>query len=244
MAAMPESMKQLAAGALELGIELTERQLAQFEAYYQELHQWNQRVNLTAITEYSEVQVKHFLDSLTCCLAYPGGLAGDEKVIDIGAGAGFPGLPLKLVFPDLRLTLSDSVGKKTAFLRHLLEMLELPEVVVLTARAEQLGRAPETRERFDLVLARGVAKMPALLEYTLPLCRIGGRVVAWKHGGIQQELESAEAALNMLGGRWGQTVPVALTGLTDNRILVTVEKVSATPAEYPRRPGLPAKQPL
>ena len=158
--------------------------------------------------------------------------------------AGFPGLPLKLVFPDFQLTLSDSVGKKTTFLRHLLQVLELPDVRVLTARAEQLGRAPETRERFDLVLARGVAKLPALLEYALPLCRIGGKVVTWKHGGIQQELESAQRALQLLGGRWGQIIPVALTGLTDNRILVTVEKVSATPAEYPRRPGLPRKQPL
>ena len=241
---MPESMELLAAGALELGIKLTDQQLAQFETYYRELHQWNQRVNLTAITEYSEVQVKHFLDSLTCCLAFPEGPPANLKIVDIGAGAGFPGLPLKLVFPDFQLTLSDSVGKKTTFLRHLLQVLELPDVTVLTARAEQLGRAPETRERFDLVLARGVAKLPALLEYALPLCRIGGKVVTWKHGGIQQELESAQRALQLLGGRWGQIIPVALTGLTDNRILVTVEKVSATPAEYPRRPGLPRKQPL
>ena len=227
-----------------MGIKLTEGQLAQFEAYYRELHQWNQRVNLTAITEYSEVQVKHFLDSLSCCLAFPEGLPANGKIVDIGAGAGFPGLPLKLVFTDFQLTLSDSVGKKTAFLRHLLQVLELPEVAVLTARAEQLGRAPETRERFDLVLARGVARLPALLEYALPLCRIGGKIVAWKHGGIQQELESAQRALQLLGGRWGRIIPVALTGLTDNRILVTVEKINATPAEYPRRPGLPRKQPL
>ena len=241
---MPESMELLADGALELGIKLTDQQLAQFETYYRELHQWNQRVNLTAITEYSEVQVQHFLDSLSCCLAFPQGLPANGKIIDIGAGAGFPGLPLKLVFPDFQLTLSDSVGKKTAFLRHLLQVLELPDVRVLTARAEQLGRAPETRERFDLVLARGVAKLPALLEYTLPLCRIGGQVVAWKHGGIQQELESAQRALQLLGGRWKEIIPVTLTGLTDNRLLVLAEKVSSTPAEYPRRPGLPRKQPL
>ena len=241
---MPESMELLASGALELGIKLTDRQLAQFETYYRELHQWNQRVNLTAITEYLEVQVKHFLDSLSSCLAFPQGLPPNGKIIDIGAGAGFPGLPLKLVFPDFHLTLSDSVGKKTAFLRHLLQVLELPDVVVLTARAEQLGRAPETRDRFDLVLARGVAKLPALLEYALPLCRIGGQVVAWKHGGIQQELESAQRALQLLGGRWKGIIPVTVTGLTDNRILVLVEKIGPTPAEYPRRPGLPSKQPL
>ena len=237
-------MELLASGSLELGIKLTDRQLAQFEVYYRELHQWNQRVNLTAITEYAEVQVKHFLDSLTCLLAFPEGLPAGCKMADIGSGAGFPGLPLKLVFPEVQLTLSDSVGKKTAFLRHLLLVLELPDVKVLTARAEQLGRAPETRERFDLVLARGVARLPALLEYALPLCRIGGKVVAWKHGGIQQELEGAQRALQLLGGRWGQIIPVVLTGLTDNRILVMAEKVKHTPAEYPRRPGLPRKQPL
>ena len=237
-------MELLAGGALELGIKLTDEQLTQFEIYYRELYKWNQRVNLTAITEHSEVQIKHFLDSLTCCLAYPEGLPGNGKIVDIGAGAGFPGLPLKLVFPDFQLTLSDSVGKKTAFLHHLLQVLELPEVAVLTARAEQLGQDPEMREKFDVVLVRGVAKLPTLLEYTLPLCRIGGKVVAWKHGGIRPELESAQRALQLLGGHLEMVIPVSLTRLTDNRILVVVEKISTVPEEYPRRPGLPRKQPL
>ncbi len=237
-------MDILAQGARELGIELAGHQLDLFEIYYRELADWNQRVNLTAIIDYAEVQVKHFLDSLTLLLTLPEGLAPGTRIMDVGSGAGFPGLPLKLVFPDLRLTLSDSVGKKVAFLKHLLPTLGLADVELHTGRAEDLGHDPELRESFDLVLARGVAKQPVLLEYTLPFCAVGGRVVAWKHGGIEAELAAAKNALTRLGGGPVGVHPVTVTGLTDNRILVVVEKVRPTPKEFPRRPGTPAKQPL
>jgi 16S rRNA (guanine527-N7)-methyltransferase len=237
-------MEILARGAAELGLQLTDHQLDQFEVYYRELADWNQRMNLTSIIEYSEVQVKHFLDSLTVCLALPGGLAPGAAVVEVGAGAGLPGLALKLVFPDSRLALVESVAKKTAFLRHLVEVLALDRVEVYTGRAEEMARHPELRESFDLVLARGLAKMPALLEYTLPFCRVGGRVVAWKHGGIDDELAGAARALNTLGGRLTGVLPVGVTGLTDNRVLVVVDKVKPTPPAYPRRAGVPAKQPL
>ncbi len=241
---MATRMDLLAQGAHELGIELTDPPLDRFEVYYRELADWNQRVNLTAIIDYAEVQVKHFLDSLTLLLALPGGLSCETRIMDVGAGAGFPGLPLKLAFPELRLTLSDSVGKKVAFLTHLLPALGLSDVEVHTGRAEELGHRPELRESFDLVLARGVAKQPVLLEYTLPFCALGGQVVAWKHGGIEAELAAAKNAQTRLGGRFVEVYPVAVTGLTDNRILVVVEKVRPTPKEFPRRPGTPAKQPL
>jgi 16S rRNA (guanine527-N7)-methyltransferase len=237
-------MEKLAQGARELCLDLTPRQLDQFEVYYRELADWNQRMNLTAIVQYEEVQIKHFLDSLTLCAALPGRPAPGAKVIDIGAGAGFPGLPLKLVFPDLRLALVESTGKKTAFLRHLVDVLGLSSVEIYTGRAEELGHSPELRESFDLVLARGVAKLPVLLEYTLPFGRRGGKVVAWKHGGIEEEIASAAHALRVLGGRHLAVHPIKVTGLTDNRILVVVEKVSPTPVNFPRRPGVPAKQPL
>ncbi|MFQ6026865.1 MAG: 16S rRNA (guanine(527)-N(7))-methyltransferase RsmG [Dehalococcoidia bacterium] len=237
-------MQLLARGAPELGLDLTGYQLDQFEVYYRELADWNQRMNLTSITAYDEVQVKHFLDSLTFLLAAPGGPDPGQRVIDLGAGAGFPGVPLKLVFPDLSLTLVDSVGKKTGFLHHLVDTLSLSGVEVLTGRAEELGHREELRESFDWALARGLARMPVLLEYTLPFCRTGGKVVAWKHGGIEGELHSAALALTTLGGRYIASYPVAVTGLTDNRILVAVEKVGATPAVFPRRPGVPAKQPI
>lgn len=241
---MNQRMEILARGAVELGLHLTDQQLDQFEVYYRELVDWNQRMNLTAITEYSEVQVKHFLDSLTVCLTLPQGLLPGAAVVEVGAGAGLPGLALKLVYPDSRLALVESVGKKTAFLRHLVETLGLANVEVYTGRAEELARQPGLRESFDLALARGLAKLPALLEYTLPFCRVGGRVVAWKHGGIDQEIAGAAEALNVLGGRLTAAHQVGVTGLTDNRVLLVVEKVKPTPPVYPRRPGVAAKRPL
>ena len=237
-------MKILLQGSRELGVNLTQSQLDQFETYYRELSQWNQKVNLTAITGYEAVQVRHFLDSLTACLVYEGGLAPGLGVFDVGTGAGFPGLPLKLAFPGIRLALSDSVGKKTRFLRHLLDVLDLPDVEIYTGRAEQLGHQPGLREGFDLVVSRGVARLPALLEYTLPFCKMGGKAIAWKHGNLEAELADARGALRVLGGRLGGVVPVPVTGLMDNRVLVVVNKVRPTPAQYPRRPGVPAKQPL
>ena len=237
-------METLANGISEVGIELNDAQLDQFEIYYREIADWNQRVNLTSMVEYEEVQVKHFLDSLTMCLISAKGFPHGTRVIDIGAGAGLPGLALKLAFPDIHLALVDSTRKKTAFISHMVNLLELPDVEVFTARAEAVGQDPDLRETFDLVLARGLAKMPTLLEYTLPLCKVGGRVVAWKHGGIQDELTGANGALRVLGGRYQRIFPIEVTGLTDNRILVLVEKVQPTPEEYPRRTGVPGKQPL
>ena len=237
-------MDILAQGARELGLALTPHQLDQFEVYYRELADWNQRINLTAIVQYQEVQVRHFLDSLTLCLALPDSQPPPARVIDVGAGAGFPGLPLKLAFPDLHLVLVDSVGKKTAFLRHLAETLPLSGVEVYTGRAEELGHQSGLRESFDLAVSRGVAKMRVLLEYTLPFCRLGGIVVALKQEDIQQELADAAPALDTLGGRLAGVRPVEVSGLTDRRVVVQVEKVRATPVKFPRRPGLPAKHPL
>ena len=180
-------MKLLEQGARSLGIHLSASQLDRFERYYRELAEWNQRANLTAITGYEETQVRHFLDSLTACLAFrrddgtgPGSLPGVGRMVDVGSGAGFPGLPLKLAFPDIELHLIESVGKKAAFLEHVSGLLELEGVSVHSGRAEALARQPDLRESFDLALVRGVARLSLLLEYTLPFCRVGGR-----HGGAQ-----------------------------------------------------------
>ena len=236
-------MKVLATNAAELGIALTSHQLDQFEVYFRELVDWNQRMNLTAIIQYHEVQVKHFLDSLTVLLA-TGGLASGTSIMDVGAGAGFPGLPLKLVYPRVYLAMSDSVKKKNVFLQHLVAALGLSGVDIYTGRAEELARKPELREKFDLVVSRGVAKMPALLEYTLPFCRIGALAVTLKHTDIEKELACAGGALKTLGGAPPRVLPVRVTGLTDQRVVVAVEKTRGTPPQYPRRPGVPAKQPL
>ncbi|PKB70851.1 MAG: 16S rRNA (guanine(527)-N(7))-methyltransferase RsmG [SAR202 cluster bacterium Io17-Chloro-G6] len=237
-------MEFLIAGASQLGISLSDGQLEQFENYLRELTDWNQRANLTAITGYDEVQVKHFLDSLTVYLAAGEMLARPVRVIDIGSGAGLPGLALKLAFPEIRLSLVESVAKKTAFLEHMTATLGLEGVSVHTGRAEDLARQELLRDAFDLAVVRGVAKLPLLLEYCLPFCKVGGRLVALKHGGDGRELDAAANALTELGGRIGKVATVLIEGLTDDRVVIAVEKVFPTPERYPRRVGIPAKRPL
>ncbi len=244
-------MKLLAQGAKELGIILSGKQLEQFELYYQELIDGNERANLTAVTGYEETQIRHFLDSLSVCLPFRegpnatlSGLPGVARVVDIGAGAGFPGLPLKLAFPHLELHLIESVGKKTAFLEHLCDVLGLDGVAIHTGRAETLARQPHLRDSFDLALARGVARLSLLLEYALPFCRTGGTFLAHKHGGLGGELTEADNALLELRGQAAGVFQVTLPGLTDDRVLAAFEKTDATPDRYPRCVGIPAKRPL
>ena len=241
---MAEKMGILKAGATQLGIALSDCQLDQFETYFHEMADWNQRANLTAITGYEQVQVKHFLDSLTVCLAARETLAGPARVMDVGAGPGLPGLALKLVFPEMRLSLVESVAKKTAFLDHLVATLGLEGVSVHTGRAEDLARNEDLRDAFDLVVVRGVAKLPLLLEYCLPFCKTGGMLVALKHGGDGRELDAAANALAELGGRIERVATVLTEGLTDDRVVIAVEKTGPTPERYPRRVGIPAKRPL
>jgi 16S rRNA (guanine527-N7)-methyltransferase len=237
-------MEVLKAGAGELGLHLSARQIEQFETYYRELIDWNRRVNLTAITGYEEVQVRHFLDSLTVVLG-AGPLGGRYlRVVDIGTGAGLPGIPLKIVFPGLRLALLEATAKKVGFLEHLVDALSLEDVEIVAGRAEELGHDSSYREKFGLVLCRAVAALPALVELGLPFNAVGGRMVAQKKGDISRELEESRRAVAILGGSIGTMVPVDIDGLRDGRCLVIVEKVSATPPEYPRRPGLPARRPL
>ena len=240
-------MHLLASGAESLGIPLTDVQLEQFDLYYRELTEWNQRANLTSISGYEETQVRHFLDSLTVCLALGRNselLSGDSRVVDVGSGAGLPGVPLKLAFPGIELHLVESVGKKTAFLEHIAETLGLEGVYVHRGRAEALAREQDLRESFDLALVRGLARTSLLLEFSLPFCRTGGLVVALKHGGLDEELEEAGSALSELGGRPAGEFPVTLEGLTDNRVVVAFQKAAPTPDRYPRRVGIPAKRPL
>ena len=238
-------MNLLLEGAAQLGMVLTDQQLDQFTLYYLELVRWNQRINLTNIIGFEEVQVKHFLDSLSAISALKQFPVGGS-LIDLGTGAGFPGLPLKLVHPGLKLALAESVGKKVGFLEHMVRELALDETQVLRGRAEALAHDLGLRERFDLVSARGLARMSLLLEYCLPFCRVGGKTLAWKHAGtnLNDELVAAERALELLGGEISQIYQVELGGLTDGRAVVVVEKVRPTPENYPRRTGIPAKRPL
>ena len=241
---MSERMGLLKAGAAQLSVALSEEQLGQFETYFQELADWNQRANLTAIIEYEDVQVKHFLDSLTICLTAREHLAGPVRVMDVGAGAGLPGLALKLAFPDIKLALVESAKKKAAFLHHIVEKLGLEDVSIYTGRAEELAREKGLRDAFDLVAVRALAKLPLLLEFSLPFCKPGGRLVALKHGGDWSEQESAANALSELGGHIERVSTVLREGLTDDRIVISIVKTGPTPSRYPRAVGIPGKRPL
>ena len=239
-------MKQLIEGAGKLGIRLNARQVKQFELYYRELIDWNRKMNLTAITDYSSVQVKHFLDSLTVTMALPQEEMErpDFDIIDIGTGAGFPGVPLKILLPRPRLVLIEPTAKKTAFLRHIIEKLELENIEISNSRAEEAAHLPLYREQFALVLSRAVALLPGLVELTLPFCRIWGRFVAQKKGDLDEEVNGAKKAIATLGGKLNQIKRIELDEFEDVRYLVIVDKICATPNKYPRRPGLPRRRPI
>jgi 16S rRNA (guanine527-N7)-methyltransferase len=240
-------MQRLFDGASALGLRLTTAQQAAFQIYYEELVAWNEKFNLTAITEYEQVQIRHFLDSLSCLVAEETRHALQRpaaRYIDVGAGAGLPGIPLKLVCPKSHLTLLEATGKKVAFLQHVVDRLGLRDVKALKARAEELGHDPDHREQYDLALARAVAELPVVVEYTLPFCKLGGFVVAQKGESGAAEAWAAQRAIPLLGGELRRVVPIELAGLPEDRSLIIIEKVGPTPAGYPRRPGIPSKRPL
>ncbi len=225
-----------------LGVRLDAAQLEAFDLYARELREWNARFNLTTIIDPLDIQIKHFLDSLSCLKAMGRRPAG--RVVDVGTGAGFPGLCLKIACPQLQITLIESVGKKVEFCRHVTRELGLQGVAIQHARAEQLGRQPEHRETYDWALARAVASLPVLAEYLLPFLRIGGRAIAQKGDTAPAEASAASAALSILGGELEQLLPVELPRVAETRYLVVISKTAATPARYPRRSGIPAKRPL
>ena len=236
-------MEKLAQDAYNLlGIRLTNRQIAAFERYEQELLDWNARFNLPAIRESEGIRTKHFLDSLTCLLAWRDNPPG--SLIDIGTGAGFPGIPLKIIYPSMNLTLVESVGKKAEFCRHIVKELGLERVEVLQARAEALGQQPGRRERYDWAVARAVANLPILAEFLLPFVRVGGAMLAQKGESGPAEAHASENAVKVLGGRLRQLVKVHLPGVAEDRYLVIIDKIAAAPPNYPRRVGVPAKKPL
>ena len=238
-------METLNRGAQKLGLHLNPGQLEQFHIYFRELIDWNQRINLTSITGYEEVQVLHFLDSLTVTLALKPP-EGDQSfsVIDVGTGAGLPGIPLKILLPDIRLVLLEATTKKARFLNYLITILELDNVEVVVGRAEEVAYNTDYRERFELVLSRAVGALPTLAELTLPFCVVGGSFIAQKKGAIDLELSRASKAITILGGNLREVKEVALEEFDDRRWLVVIDKVKPTPQRYPRRPGIPARRPL
>ncbi len=213
-----------------------------FEIYLKELIEWNKKFNLTAITDPEEIKIKHFEDSLSISQSLN---LSTQSVVDIGSGAGFPGIPLKLKCPDIKLTLIEAKEKKVTFLKHIVSVLRLENVEILWGRSEELlKQKPKLREHFDIALARAIAELPVLVEYALPFIKIGGIFIAMKSQGVEAEVKTAEKAIKALGGRLKNIQEVKLPSLEIPRALVVIEKVSATPSKFPRRPGVAKKKPL
>lgn len=227
---------------VQLGVELSGAQLACMETYANLLVEWNKRFNLTAITDPAEIETKHFLDSLTPLLVMidPAG----QQVVDVGTGAGFPGLVLKIACPRMPVTLVESTEKKAEFCRTVIEKLDLPQARVVNQRAEAVGHEPAHREAYRWAVARAVAKLDVLAEYLLPLLQVGGHAIAQKGDTAIAESQEAESAIELLGGRLVQILPIDLPRVAETHHLVVLEKIAATPDQYPRRPGIPAKRPL
>ena len=229
-------------GLEDLGITLSEKQIGQFLKYYEILVEWNSFMNLTGITEFEEVITKHFLDSLAVVKVCDPASAG--SVIDIGTGAGFPGLPLKIAFPHLEVVLLDSLNKRIKFLNEVILQLGLDGIRTIHGRAEDFARDQNYRESFDLCVSRAVANLSSLSEYCLPYTALGGRFISYKSGKIDEELAEAEKAIRVLGGETENVVKFNLADTDMERSFVVIEKKRHTPKAYPRKAGLPGKDPL
>ncbi len=225
-----------------IGITLTPFQISLLEDYEQELDKWNERYSLTAIHEPEKVRVKHFLDSFSPMLVMKN--TPVKKLIDIGTGAGFPGIPLKILLPDTEVVLVDSVNKKTEFCQHIIDRLKLRGITAVHDRVEHLARQEQYREQFDWAVARAVAQLATLSEYMLPFVKIGGRMLAMKGDQGPIETQKAAPAISLLGGELQHVKRLTLPGVTEDRFLITVEKKASTPEKYPRRVGVPSKKPL
>jgi len=224
------------------GLSLTDRSLAQFETYFELLVDWNQRMNLTAITDREGVMEKHFYDSLTP--AFFADFSAVSKLIDIGAGAGFPSLPIKILFPHIKVTIVDSLNKRIHFLQELTQTLGLSDVTCIHGRAEEVAQKPDFREKYPLVMARAVARLPVLLELCLPFVQVGGEFIALKGSSGEEEVKEGKKALHLLGGEIERLENLRLPSEESKRTLIWIKKVKSTPKQYPRKPGTPNKNPI
>ena len=227
-------------GLSNLKLELTEKQIEQFLKYYEMLIERNKVMNLTAITEYDEVIEKHFLDSISLCQVYD--LSKPVKILDMGTGAGFPGVPLKIAFPEIEITLADSLNKRIKFLNEVVAELRLEKVTTIHARAEELARNKEHRASYDLVVSRAVANLSTLGEYCIPFVKMGGNFISYKSGEVEEEVNAADKAIKILGGQMRSVYKFNLSD--QKRSFVIIEKIKTTPKTYPRKTGTPSKEPL
>ena len=221
--------------------DLTDKQINQLDKYYELLIEKNKVMNLTAITEFNEVIVKHFLDSLSICTVLPNDI---NKVCDLGTGAGFPGIPLAIAYPNIRFTLIDSLNKRIKFLQEVVYSLGLVNVSLVHGRAEEVGRNKDYREQFDLVVSRAVANISTLSEYCLPLVKINGYFISYKSGDILEEIDKSGSAISKLGGKLDKPVLFTLPETDISRSFLIINKIKSTPKVYPRKAGMPGKEPL
>jgi len=225
-----------------LGITLTKEQIDQFLVYFEMLTEWNEVMNLTTITEYDEVMKKHFIDSISLCKAYD--TAKNISVIDVGCGAGFPGLALKIAYPNFKVTLLDSLNKRVQFLETVIEKLGLTDITCIHGRAEDFAKKGKLRESFDLVVSRAVANLTTLSEYCLPYAKVGGYFIPYKSEKVAEEIVNAKKAIQILGGSLERQVEFDLPDTDYYRNLVVIKKEKATPGKFPRKAGLPSKEPI
>lgn len=237
---MNYNLEKFQIGLKNLNISLSERQMEQFITYYEFLVETNKVMNLTAITEFDEVIEKHFLDSLSLYQIYD--LSKESKILDLGTGAGFPGIPLKIAFPEIQLVLADSLNKRIKFLQEVIEKLGLEKIEAVHARAEELARNKQYREQFDLCVSRAVANLSSLSEYCIPFVRVDGKFISYKSGEIEEEVNQAKKAISILGGKITDVYKFDL--YEQKRSFVVIEKMKKTPGTYPRKAGTPTKQPL
>lgn len=236
--------EQLKKESEELSILLTDIQVKQLYRYYELLIEWNHVMNLTAITEMNEVITKHFVDSISIIKVFPDIEEKEWSLIDVGTGAGFPGIPLKIVFPKLRVTLLDSLNKRVKFLNQVIEEIGLSHIEAIHCRAEDFGSSALYRENYDLCVSRAVANISTLSEYCLPFVKTGGIFVSYKSGKVEEELDSGKHAIFLLGGKLREMCLFTLPGIEVERSFVVIDKKEKTAKKYPRKAGLPAKEPL
>lgn len=228
----------------ELGLQITEKQTQQFINYYELLTEWNSFMNLTAITEFDEVMKKHFVDSVSLVRSFPDIINKEYTLIDVGTGAGFPGIPLKIMFPNLKVVLLDSLNKRVSFLNEVIHKLELANIEALHGRAEDFAKKKEYREQFDICVSRAVANLTTLSEYCLPFVKMNGYFISYKSEKITEEFENAKEAISVLGGKYENQVEFILPNSDIYRNLFMIKKCKNTPGKFPRKAGLPSKEPI